>query len=113
MSDSNIDKAVFAFLASCVGDFVKWPQCSVVVLQGHNEGGRLSGVFFKAMAMNPNDGTVFRIIVTKDDVWRVRIVQVANHIRLDGVDADRDLVVHAVNRFMELAGMVEGGKGRD
>nr|DAX30391.1 MAG TPA: hypothetical protein [Caudoviricetes sp.] len=60
------------------------------------------------MAMNPADRTVFRIVITKDDGWRVRIIQVSNHIRLDGRDADRDLIVHAVNRFMELAGMVEG-----
>lgn len=108
MSDSSIDKAVFAFLASCVGDFAQWPQCSIVALQGHNEGGRLSGVFFKAMAMNPDDRTVFRIIVAKDGDWRVRVVQLSNHIRLDGVDADRDLIVRAMNRFMELAGMREG-----
>nr|DAE80150.1 MAG TPA: hypothetical protein [Caudoviricetes sp.] len=107
MSDSAVDKAVFAFLASCVGDFVEWPQCSIVTLRGRNEGGRLSGVLFKAMAVNPVDRTVFRIRVTKNDEWRVRIIQVSNHIRLDGVDADRDLIVHAMNRFMELAGMVE------
>lgn len=108
MSDSSLDKAVFAYLASCVGDFARWPQCSTVALRGHNEGGRLSGVFFKAMAMNPVDRTVFRIIVTKDNEWRVRVVQLSNKIRLDGVDADRDLIVHAVNRFTELTGMVEG-----
>lgn len=108
MSDSSIDKATFAFLASCVGDFTQWPQCSVVALQGHNEPGRLSEVLFKAVARNPVDRTVFKIIVMKDDDWRVRIIQVSNHIRLDGVDADRDLIVHAVNRFRELAGMVEG-----
>lgn len=108
MSDFAVDKAVFAFLASCVGDFAKWPQCSIVALQGHNEGGRLSGVLFKAVAMNPADRAVFRIIVTKDDVWRVCVVQLSNHIRLDGVDADRELIVHAVNRFAELAGMMEG-----
>lgn len=106
MSDSAVDKATFAFLASCAGDFARWPQCSVVTLRGNNEGDCLSGVFFKAMAMNPDDRTVFRIVVTKDEVWRVRVVQLSNHIRLDGVDADRDLIVHAVNRFMELAGMV-------
>lgn len=105
MSDSAVDKATFAFLASCVGDFVRWPQCSVIVLQGRNEGGRLSGVLFKAVAMNPDDETIFRIIVTKDDDWRVRVIQLLNHIRLDGRDADRDLIVHAVNRFAELAGM--------
>lgn len=108
MSDSSIDKAVFAFLASCVGDFVQWPQCSIVALRGHNDGGHLSEVFFKAMAMNPVDRTVFRIIITKDGDWRVRVVQLSNHIRLDGRDADRDLIVHATNRFRELAGMVEG-----
>lgn len=108
MSDSSIDRAVFAFLASCVGDFIQWPQCSTVALRGHNEGGRLSGILFKAMAMNPVDRTVFKIIVTKDDDWRVRIIQLSNKVRLDGVDADRELIVHAVNRFMELAGMVEG-----
>nr|DAQ71903.1 MAG TPA: hypothetical protein [Caudoviricetes sp.] len=108
MSDSTIDKVVFAFLASCVGDFVKWSQCSIVALNGHNDGGHLSGVSFKAMAMNPADRTVYRIIVTKDKEWRVRVVQLSNHIRLDGVEADRELIVHAVNRFMELAGMVEG-----
>lgn len=107
MSDSAVDRAVFAFLASCVGDFARWPQCSSVALQGHNEGGRLSGIFFKAMAMNPVDRTVFRIVITKDGDWRVRVIQLSNHIRLDGRDADRDLIVHAVNRFAELAGMVE------
>ncbi len=40
--------------------------------------------------------------------WRVRIIQVSNHIRLDGVDADRSFIVRAMNRFMGLAGMVEG-----
>lgn len=108
MSDSAVDRAVFAFLASCVGDFAQWSQCSIVALRGHNEGGHLSGVLFKAMAMNPVDRTVFRIIVTKDSDWRVRVIQLSNHIRFDGVDADRDLIVHAVNRFSELAGMVEG-----
>lgn len=108
MSDYSIDKAVFAFLANCGGVFAQWPQCSIIALRGHNDGSCLSGVLFKAMAMNPNDRTVFRIVITKDDGWRVRIIQVSNHIRLDGVDADRDLIVHAVNRFMELAGMVEG-----
>lgn len=108
MSDSTVDKATFTFLASCVGDFARWPQCSVVALRGHNEGGRLSGAFFKAMAMNPDDRTVFRIIVTKDDDWRVRVIQLSNHVRLEGRDADRDLIVHAVNCFAELAGMGEG-----
>ena len=108
MSDYSVDKAVFAFLANCGGVFSQWPQCSIITLQGHNEGGRLSGVLFKAMAVNPVYRTVFRIVITKDDEWRVRIIQVSNHILLDGVDVDRDLIVHAVNRFMELAGMVEG-----
>lgn len=108
MSDSSIDKAMFAFLASCVGDFAQWPQCSIIALRGYNEGGHLSGVLFKAMAMNPVDRTVFRIIVTKDDEWRVRVVQLSNHIRLDDVDVDRSLIVNAVNRFRELTGMREG-----
>lgn len=108
MSDSSIDEAVFAFLASRLGDFVRWPQCSVVSLRGRNEGGHLSEILFKATAMNPVDRTVFWIIVTKEDDWRVRVIQLSNHVRLDGVDADLDLIVHAVNRFMELAGMVEG-----
>lgn len=108
MSDYSIDKAVFAFLANCGGVFAQWPQCSVITLQGHNDGSRLSGVSFKAMAMNPVDRTVFRIVITKDDDWRVRVVQLSNHVLLDERDADRDLIVHAVNRFMELAGMVEG-----
>ena len=107
MSDSSIDKAVFAFLASCVGDFAQWSQCSTVALQGRNDGGRLSEVIFKAVAMNPVDKTVFKIIVMKDDEWWVRIIQLSNKVRLDGRDADRALIVHAVNRFMELAGMVE------
>ena len=108
MSDYSTDKAVFAFLANCGGVFAQWPQCSTITLQGHNDGDRLSDVLFKALAMNPVDRTVFRIVITKDDDWRVRIIQVSNHIRLDGVDADQDLIVHAVNRFMELAGMMEG-----
>lgn len=108
MSDSSINKAMFAFLASRVGDFVEWPQCSVATLRGSNEGGRLSGVLFKATAMNPVDRTVFWFIVTKEDEWRVRVIQLSNHVLLDERDADQDLIVHAVNRFMELAGMVEG-----
>lgn len=108
MSDSSIDKAVFAFLASCVGDFAQWPQCSITALHGNNGGGRLFGVLFKATARNPVDRTVFRIVVTKDDEWRVRVVQLSNHVLLDGVDADRSMIVNAVNRFMELSGMVEG-----
>ena len=108
MSDSVVDRAVFAFLGSCVGDFARWPQCSVIALRGNNKGGCLSEVLFKAMAMNPVDRTVFWIIVTKDDEWRVRVIQLSNHVRLDSVDANLDLIVHAVNRFTELAGMVEG-----
>lgn len=108
MSDSSIDKAMFAFLASCVGDFVKWSQCKSVNLRSDINDGRLSGVRFEARARNLADRTGFRIIIAKDDDWRVRIIQVSNHIRLDGRDADRDLIVHAVNRFTELTGMVEG-----
>ena len=108
MSDSAVDGAMFAFLASCVGDFAQWPQCSIVALHGNNEGGRLFGVLFKATARNPDDRTVFRIVVTKYDEWRVRVVQLSNHVLLDERDADRATVVSAVNRFMELAGMVEG-----
>ena len=107
MSDSSIDKAVFAFLASCAGDFAKWPQCSIIALQGNNEGGRLFGVLFKATARNPEDRTVFRIVVTKDERWRVRVIQLSNHVILDERDAGRSLIVNAVNRFTELAGMVE------
>lgn len=107
MSDSAVDKAVFAFLASCIGDFAQWPQCSIVTLQGHNEGGRLSGVLFKATASNPVDRAIFRIVVTKDDGWLVRVVQLSNHVLVDESDVDRDLIVQAVNRFMGLAGMVE------
>ena len=108
MSDSAVDKAVFAFLASCVGDFAQWSQCSITALHGNNEGGRLFGVLFKATARNPDDRTVFRIVITKDDEWRVRVVQLSNHVLLDERDAGRGIIVHAVNRFMELAGMVEG-----
>lgn len=108
MSDSAADKAAFAFLANCVGDFAQWPHCNFVSLRGYSDNGSLSVVCFKAQAMNPVDRTVFKIVVMKDGDWRVRIVQVANRIRLDGVDADRDLIVHAVNRFMELAGMRKG-----
>lgn len=108
MSDSSIDRAVFAFLASCVGDFGQWPQCSIIALHGNNERGRLFGVLFKATARNPVDRTVFRIVVTKDDEWRVRVVQLSNHVLLDERDADRSIIASAVNRFEELAGMVEG-----
>lgn len=108
MSDSAVDMAVFAFLASCVGDFARWSQCKSVNLWGDNIEGRLSKVHFEVRAMNPDDRTTFRIIVKNDGEWRVRIIQVSNHIRLDGRDADRPLIVHAVNRFAELVGMVEG-----
>lgn len=108
MSDSAADRAVFAFLASCVGDFARWPQCKSVNLWGDNVDGRLSKVHFEVRATNPADRTSFRIIVKNDGDWRVRVIQVANRIRLDGRNADRALIVHAVNRFMELAGMVEG-----
>lgn len=108
MSDSAVDKAVFAFLASCVSDFAQWPQCSITVLRGNNEGGRLFGVLFKATAGNPVDRTVFRIVVTKDDEWRVRVIQLSNHVILDERNAGRAAIVSAVNRFMELAGMREG-----
>lgn len=107
MSDAAVDRAVFVFLANCVGDFARWPQCKSVNLWADNIDGRLSKVHFEVRAMNPDDRTAFKIIVKNDGDWRVRIIQVSNHIRLDGVDADRDLIVHAVNRFAELAGMVE------
>lgn len=107
MSDYSTDKAVFSFLASCVGDFARWPQCSIIALHGNNEGGRLFGVLFKATARNPADRTVFRIVVTKDDEWRVRVIQLSNHIILDERNADRATIVSAVNRFTELAGMRE------
>lgn len=107
MSDSSFDKATFAYLASCVGDFAQWPQCSITALHGNNEGGRLFGVMFKATARNPDDRTVFKIIVTKDEMWRVRVIQLSNHILLDERDTDRGTIAGAVNRFMELAGMVE------
>ena len=109
MNSPTTDSATFAFLASCVGDFAQWPQCSIVALQGNNEGGRLFGILFKATARNPVDRTVFRIVVTKDDEWRVRVIQLSNHVILDERDADRELIVHAVNRFMELTGMREDG----
>lgn len=108
MSDVAVDRATFSFLASCVGDFVQWPQCSITALHGNNEGGRLFGVLFKATARNPEDRTVFRIIVTNDDEWRVRVIQLSNHVILDERNADRVTLVSAVNRFTELAGMREG-----
>lgn len=108
MNTSTTDSATFAFLASCVGDFSQWPQCSIIALHGNNEGGRLFGVLFKATARNPVDRTVFRIVVTKDDEWRVRVVQLSNHVILDERNADRATIVSAVNRFTELADMREG-----
>lgn len=107
MSDSAVDMATFAFLASCVGNFARWPQCKSVNLWSDNIDGRLSKVHFEVRATNPDDKTTFKVIVKNDGDWRVRIIQVSNHIRLDGVDADRDLIVHAMNRFTELAGMTE------
>lgn len=108
MSDYAVDGATFAFLASCIGDFAQWPQCSITALHGNNEGGRIFGVLFKATARNPVDRTVFRIVVTKDDGWRVRVIQLSNHVILDERNADRATIVSAVNRFAELASMVEG-----
>lgn len=108
MSDSAVDNVVFAFLASCVGDFAQWPQCSIAALHGNNEGGRLFGVLFKVTARNPVDRTVFRIVVTKDERWRVRVIQLSNHVLVDESGADRGTIVSAVNRFAELAGMREG-----
>lgn len=108
MSDSAVDRMTFTFLASCVGDFAQWPQCSITALRGNNEGGRLFGVLFKATARNPVDRTVFRIVVTKDGEWRVRVIQLSNHVILDERNAARAAIVSAVNRFTELAGMREG-----
>ena len=107
MSDFAVDRVTFSFLASCVGDFAQWPQCSIIALHGNNEAGRLFGVLFKATARNPIDRTVFRIVVTKDDGWRVRVIQLSNHVILDERNAGRGTIVDAVNRFTELAGMVE------
>lgn len=108
MNSSTTDGATFAFLANCVGDFAQWPQCSIVALQGNNEGGRLFDVLFKATARNPDNRSVFRIMVTKDKTWRVRVVQIANHAIRDERAADRATIVDAVNHFASLAGMVEG-----
>lgn len=108
MSDSAVDGVTFSFLASCVGDFAQWPQCSIIALHGNNEGGHLFGVLFKATARNPVDRTVFRIVVTKDGEWRVRVIQLSNHVILDERNADRAAIVSAVIRFTELTGMVEG-----
>lgn len=108
MSEAAVDRATFAFLASCVGDFARWPQCKSVNLWADNIDGHLSKIHFEVRATNPDDRTTFKIIVKNDGEWRVRIIQVSNHVRLDGVGADRELIVHAVNRFAELAGMREG-----
>lgn len=115
MNTPSIDRAIFTFLASCVGDFAQWPQCSIVALRGNDEGGRLFGVLFKVTAMNPDDRTVFRIIITKGEAWRVRVIQVSNHVLRDerpidrGGIVDRSSIVDAVNHFASLTGMVEGG----
>lgn len=110
MSDSAVDRATFAFLASCVGDFAQWPQCSIVALNGNSEGGRLFGVLFKATARNPDNKSVFKIIVTKEGAWRVRVFQIANHVLRDERAADRGTIVDAVNHFASLAGMVKGAE---
>ena len=108
MSDSAVDGATFAFLASCVCDFAQWPQCSIIALRGSNEGGRLFGVLFKVTARNPEDRSVFKIIVTKEGEWRVRVFQIANHVLRDERAADRGAIVDAVNHFASLTGMVKG-----
>lgn len=114
MNTPTIDRAIFAFLASCVGDFAQWPQCSIVSLHGNDEGGRLFGVLFKVTAMNPDDRTVFKLIITKGETWRVRVIQVSNHVLRDecpldrGGIVDRGSIVDAVNHFASLTGMVEG-----
>lgn len=107
MNIPTTDSATFAFLASRVGDFAQWPQCSIVALHGNNEGGRLFGVLFKATARNSDNRSVFKIIVTKDEEWRVRVFQIANHVLRDERAADRDSIVDAMNHFAELAGMRE------
>lgn len=118
MSDFSIDRAIFEFLASCAGDFAQWPQCSIVALHGNNEGGRFFEALFKATAMNPDDRTVFKIIVMKDGGWRVRVIQVSNHILRDerGIGGrsivDRGVIVDAVNYFASLTGMVEDEEER-
>lgn len=107
MNNLSTDSATFAFLASCVGDFAQWSQCSIVALHGNNEGGRLFGVLFKATARNPDNRAVFKIIVTKEEEWRVRVFQIANHVLRDERAADRGAIVDAVNHFASLAGMTE------
>lgn len=108
MSGSTTDSATFAFLASCVSDFAQWPQCSIIALRSSNEGGRLFGVLFKVTARNPDNRSVFKIIVTKEEEWRVRVFQIANHVLRDERAADRGAIVEAVNHFASLAGMREG-----
>lgn len=107
MNTPTTDGATFAFLASCVGDFAQWPQCSIIVLHGNNEGGRLFGVLFKATARNPGNMSIFKIIVAKDDEWRVRIFQIANRVLRDERTADRGTIVDTVNHFASLTGMTE------
>lgn len=107
MSDSAVDKATFAFLASCVGDFARWPQCTHVSLRDYKDGARTSRGFFRALAANPNNRAVFKIIVTKGSDWRVRVIQLSNHVLLDEPVADRATLVNAMNRFAELAGVRE------
>ena len=107
MNTPTTDSAMFTFLASCVSDFAQWPQCSTVALHGNNEGGRLFGVLFKATARNLEDRGVFKIMVTKDEAWRVRVFQIANHVLRDERAADRGAIVDAVNHFAMLTGMVE------
>lgn len=108
MNTPITDAAAFTFLASCAGDFAQWPQCSIVALHGNNDGGRLFGVLFKVTAMNPDDRTTFKLIITKDEKWRVRVVQVSNHVLRDERVVDRGSIVDAVNYFASLTGMVEG-----
>lgn len=107
MNTPTTDSATFAFLASCVGKFAQWPQCSSIALQGNNEAGRLFDVLFKATARNPEDRSVFKIIVMKDGAWRARVFQIANHVLRDERAADGATIVEAVNHFTSLAGMAE------
>lgn len=110
MNSPTTDGATFAFLASCVSDFAQWPQCSIVALHGNNEGGRLFDVLFKVTARNPDNRSVFKIIVMKDEGWRVRVFQIANHVLRDERAADRGTIVDAVNHFASLTGMVKGAE---
>jgi hypothetical protein len=77
-------------------------------LWADNIDGRLSKVHFEVRATNPDDRTTFKIIVKNDGEWRVRVVQVSNHVLRDERDADRGGIVDVVNYFASLAGMVEG-----